>query len=214
MDRSLPLWRGRMHTWAFIAAWPAAVTLLLTADGAVARAAAAVYGTSLVALFGISATYHRFARSPAARLRMRRLDHSMIFVVIAGTYTPIGLLALPARWGIPLLLTVWGGAVAGIVLKNTGDGRFAHSINALYLVLGWAAVAVSPAIVRHMPLSAVMLMAIGGLAYTVGAIVLFRGRPDPWPARFGYHEVWHACTVLAAACHFVVVWLVITSSAA
>jgi len=160
-----------------------------------------------VAVFGVSAAYHRLARSPVDRARMRRLDHSMIFVVIAGTYTPICLVALPPAWGLPLLVTVWLGAIAGIVLKNRPAERFAHGANALYLVLGWAAVAVVPAILRSMPVVAIVLMGVGGLAYTLGAAVLFRRRPDPWPVHFGYHEIWHACTVVAGASHFGMVWM-------
>jgi hemolysin III len=213
VDRARPLWRGRIHGWAFVAAWPAGVLLLWAADGAAARTAAAIYGASLVAVFGVSAAYHRLAQSPVARARMRRLDHSMIFVVIAGTYTPICLVALPPAWGLPLLVTVWLGAVAGIVLKSRSVERFAHSANALYLVLGWAAVAVVPAILRSMPIVAIVLMGVGGLAYTLGATVLFRRRPDPWPVHFGYHEIWHACTVLAGGCHFVMIWLVIAAAA-
>jgi hemolysin III len=207
----LPRWRGRLHTWAFAAALPLGVVLVLLADHPAARIAVGVYATCLCAGFGVSAAYHRLARSPVARRRLRRLDHSLIFVVIAGTYTPLCVLALPERWGVPLLVTVWVGAVVGVVLKNV---RGADTANSLYLVLGWAAVMASPAIVEHLPVAALALMLSGGLAYTLGAAVLFRRRPDPAPAHFGYHEVWHACTVAASGCHFAMISLLVASTRA
>jgi hemolysin III len=206
----LPQWRGRLHTWAFFATLPLGMVLLLLADRPAARVAVAVYVACLAALFGVSATYHRLARSPTARRRLRRLDHSLIFMLIAGTYTPVCVLALPEHWGIPLLVVVWAGAVAGVALKNI---RGFHAANSLYLVLGWAAIAASPAIIHNLPVGALALMLAGGVAYTAGAVVLFRGRPDPSPARFGYHEVWHACTLAASACHFAMVALIVFASA-
>jgi hemolysin III len=184
-DLAVPLWRGLFHTWAFFATLPLGVALLLVADGAAARVAVTVYATCLAAGFGVSAAYHRLARSSAARRRLRRMDHSVIFMVIAATYTPLCVLALPDRWGVPLLVVVWAGAAAGVALKNIRGER---SANGLYLVLGWAAVGACPALIR-------------------------RGRPDPSPARFGYHEVWHACTVAASACHFGMISLLVVASA-
>ena len=204
-----PQWRGRLHTWAFFAAPPLGVVLLVVAERFTARVAVAVYVACLTAGFGVSAAYHRLARSPAARRRLRRLDHSLIFVVIAGTYTPLCVLALPERWGTPLLVVVWAGAVAGVALKNV---RGVDAANGLYLILGWAAVIASPAIVRHLPPAALVLMLAGGIAYTIGAVVLFRQRPDPSPTRFGYHEVWHACTVAASGCHFAMIALLVAST--
>jgi hemolysin III len=209
-DLAVPLWRGLFHTWAFFVTLPLGVALLLVADGAAARIAVTVYATCLAAGFGVSAAYHRLARSSAARRRLRRMDHSVIFMVIAATYTPLCVLALPDRWGVPLLVVVWAGAAAGVALKNIRGER---SANGLYLVLGWAAVGASPALIRHVPVGALVLMLAGGLAYTLGAVVLFRGRPDPSPARFGYHEVWHACTVAASACHFGMISLLVVASA-
>ena len=202
----LPQWRGRLHTWAFFAALPLGVVLLVVAEPTAARVAVAVYVACLTAGFGVSAAYHRLARSPVARRRLRRLDHSLIFVVIAGTYTPLCVLALPGRWGVPLLVVVWAGAVAGVTLKNV---RGVDAANSLYLILGWAAVIASPAIIRHLPAGPLTLMLAGGLAYTIGAVVLFRRRPDPSPARFGYHEIWHGCTVAASGCHFAMITLLV-----
>src|SRR5829696_140546 len=129
-----PQWRGRLHTWAFFAAPPLGVVLLVVAERTAARVVCTVYAACLTAGFGVSAAYHRLARSPATRRRLRRLDHSLIFVVIAATYTPLCLLALPERWGVPLLVVVWAGAAAGVALKNIRGER---SANGLYLVLGW-----------------------------------------------------------------------------
>jgi hemolysin III len=206
----VPQWRGRLHTWAFFATLPFGLVLLLVADRTAARVAVAIYAACVTAGFGVSAAYHRRLCSPAARRRLRRLDHSLIFVVIAATYTPLCVLVLPPRWGVPLLVMVWAGAAVGVALKNI---RGEQSANGLYLVLGWAAVAASPAVIRHMPVPALVLMLAGGLAYTFGAVVLFRRRPDPSPARFGYHEVWHACTVAASACHFAMIAIIASTRA-
>lgn len=205
-----PTWRGRLHTWAFLLAVPATVALLAQADHAVARAAAAVYAGTLMAVFGTSAAYHRLARSPRARAVMQRLDHSMIYLLIAGTYTPVCLLALPLVWGIPLLSVVTAGAVAGVVLKLSGVERFRVAGSALYIVMGWCAVVALPVIVAHVSVATLAFMLAGGVAYTVGAVIFGRRRPDPRPLVFGYHEVWHACTVVAGVLHFGMVWSIAT----
>jgi hemolysin III len=210
-EMPLPLWRGRLHGWAFFLALPLGVVLLLVAERTGARVAVAVYAACLTVCFGVSAAYHRLALSPAARRRLRRLDHSLIFMLIAGTYTPVCLLALPRRWGIPLLVVVWAGAACGVTLKNV---RGVEAANGLYLVLGWAALVASPAVIRHLSTTALALMITGGLAYTIGAVVLFRKRPDPWPTHFGYHEIWHACTVAASGCHFAMIFLLVAATKA
>jgi hemolysin III len=201
-----PRWRGRLHAWAFACSIPAGLALVLVTESVSARIAVAVYVVSLAALFGTSAAYHRLARSVTAVRRMQRLDHSMIYVLIAGTYTPLCLLALPRSWGVPVLAVVWGGALAGVVVKATGIERLTAVANALYLVLGWAALVILPILVTSLPPSALVLMVAGGLAYTVGAIVFKRRWPDPRPRVFGFHEVWHVCTVVGAASHFAMVW--------
>jgi hemolysin III len=204
----VPSWRGLLHTFAFATAIPAGLALVMAADRPAARAGVAIYALSLVAVFGTSAAYHRLARSPTSRRIMRRLDHSMIYVMIAGTYTPVCLVVLPPAWGIPMLAVVWTGAVVGITLKLVSAERLSVPANTLYLVMGWTAVVATPTILSHMPGSAVALMVAGGVAYTVGAVVLFVRRPDPHPTIFGYHEVWHALTVAAGACHFLMIWMV------
>lgn len=201
-----PTWRGRLHAWAFVCSVPAGVALVLAADRATARIAVAVYVVSLVAVFGISAAYHRLAWSATAKRRMRRLDHAMIFVLIAGNYTPLCLLALPLTWGLPVVVLVWGGACVGVGIKAAGIERLAGVANALYIVLGWAAVVALPVVVVSVPASGLVLMVIGGVAYTVGAVVLLRRWPDPRPQVFGFHEVWHTCTIIGAASHFAMVW--------
>ncbi len=196
-----------MHTWAFWMALPAVVGLVLHANRG--RFAAGVYGLSLLSVFGVSAAYHRLARSARAQDIMRRLDHSMIFLLIAGTYTPVCLIALPRGQWLPLLGAVWALAITGIALKVWGPGSLLRVSNSLYVVIGWLAVLALPTFVRTVNPAALVLMLVGGVLYSIGAIVFYLRRPDPSPVVFGYHEVWHAFTVVAGACHFVMVALVV-----
>ena len=205
-----PFWRGRVHLIAALVTLPAALLLLLSAHTASGRIAVGVYALSLIGLFSVSASYHRLARTPTAVKWFRRADHSMIFVLIAGTYTPICLLALPPAWGIPLLVVVWGAALTGVALKmmKLGNGP-GNAGSWLYIVIGWAAVAALPALWSSLDGVQLALMAIGGLLFTVGAVVLARRWPDPLPRTFGYHEVWHAFVVGAGACHYALVLLLV-----
>lgn len=200
-----------MHAYAFAVAVPAGALLVLSASGTAATVAAIIYAASVLALFGMSAAYHRLAHSVKARAVMRRLDHSMIYVLIAGTYTPVCLLALPAAWGVPVLAVVWTGAIAGILVKTIAFDRHRWRIagNALYLVLGWTALAAVPAMVHSLTSAQLALIGAGGLLYTIGFPVLFLQRPNPWPRTFGYHEVWHTLTVAAGICHFAAVALLV-----
>jgi hemolysin III len=184
---------------------PAGVALVLLAEGAAARIAVAIYVVSLAALFGTSAAYHRLAWGATAKRRLKRLDHSMIYVLIAGSYTPVCVLALPAAWGIPVLAAVWGGAALGVAFKVAGIKRLGGVANALYILLGWTALAALPALVTSISASELALMFAGGIAYTLGAVVFLQRRPDPRPNVFGYHEVWHACTIIGAVSHFAMV---------
>jgi hemolysin III len=197
-----------MHAWAFVCALPAGLMLVWAAERTTGRVATAIYVASLAAMLGTSAAYHRLAKSPKARRRMRRLDHSMIFVLIAGTYTPVCLLALPLTWGIPLLIGVWSLAALGIGFKAAGVERRVGLVNALYIVIGWIAILTLPVVLTSMPPFALVLMLVGGLAYTFGALVLLRRRPDPRPAVFGFHEVWHACTIVGVVSHFGMIWAI------
>lgn len=197
-----PSWRGRLHSWAFFAALPAGALLIVFAVGAAGRTAAAIYAGTLLAVFGTSAAYHRLAHSLRARRIMQRLDHSMIYLLIAGTYVPICLVALPTRWGIPLLASVGGVGLLGMVIKLAAIRRLQWLGYALYPIMGWAAVAAAPALGTYLTGAELALVVAGGVAYTVGFPILLLRRPDPWPRSFGYHEVWHGFTVVAAVLHF------------
>ncbi|CAN5596611.1 hemolysin III family protein [soil metagenome] len=198
-----------MHVVAFVLAVPGGVILIVQANGPAATVAACIYSVSLVLGFGTSAGYHRIARSERTQAIMQRLDHSMIFVLIAGSYTPICLLALPTAWGIPLLCVVWVGAACGIVLKQLAFDRLKVLEYVLYPILGWIVVIAMPQLLRGMSATALSLLLAGGVLYTVGIPVLARERPNPWPRTFGYHEIWHTFTVAAGVCHFITIGLLV-----
>lgn len=205
LDMSRPVWRGKMHTWAFLASIPAGLALILTASGAAEIVGAAIYSATLLLLFGTSSAYHRLAQSERARAIMQRLDHSMIYLLIAGTYVPLCLVALPPAWGIPMLAIIGTLAAVGMVLKLAFFHGARYVSYSLYLVMGWVAVIATPVLIDSLTALQLGLIAAGGLAYTVGFPVLVVRRPDPWPTTFGYHEVWHLLTVVAAAFHFAAV---------
>lgn len=193
-------WRGRIHGGAVLVALPAGVVLTLLASGPLATTATAIYSASLVALFGTSAAYHLFARSRRVQHVMQRADHCMVYVLIAGTYTPVCLLALPRTMGITLLSVVWGIAVVGMVLKAMWRARrFATS---LYVVLGWIVLAVIPWVYQHAGATALSLYAVGGVVFTTGAVMFLRRYPRLRPEVFGFHEVWHVMTVAAVVLQF------------
>jgi hemolysin III len=198
-----PLLRGISHEIA--AGFALAAWVLLASRAAPGRAlsAAHVYGASLFALFAVSAAYHRPAWSPRARLLMRRLDHSAIFLLIAGTYTPFCLL-LPRAQGTPLLAVVWGGAAAGVLQSVLWVRAPKPLVATLYVVLGWVIIPVLPTLRVTLGPSGLALLAGGGALYTLGAVVYASRRPDPFPRVFGYHEVFHALVIAAAVCHFLV----------
>jgi len=207
-----PRLRGRLHQVAFLVSLPAGAALLLAAGSGRARLAALVYAVSLAAMFGTSAALHRRHWSPRAWLRMDRLDRAMIYVLIAGSYTPVILLALRPGWRVAFLALVWTVAAAGIVLVllRTANPVVGLTRMVLYLGLGWTSVLLLPQLVGTLGLGKVSLAMVGGLFYTVGVVVLIRRRPDPVPQVFGYHEVWHAFTVAAGACHYAFIWLLAT----
>ena len=204
-----PSWRGWMHVAAFFASIPGGLLLIVFATSASARVAACIYTASLLLGFGTSAGYHRLAKRERTQLIMQRMDHSMIFVLIAGSYTPICLLGLPTAWGIPMLCVVWSGAALGIFMKQFAFEKLKLLEYALYPILGWIVVIAMPQMLRDMTALEVSLLFAGGLLYTVGIPVLVREKPDPWPATFGYHEIWHTFTVAAGACHFAVIGLLV-----
>jgi hemolysin III len=204
-----PRLRGRLHQAAFLVSLPAGVALVWAADRGQARLAALVYVLSLVAMFGTSAALHRRYWSPRAWMWMDRLDRAMIYVLIAGSYTPVVLLALRPGRRIAFLALVWTVAAVGIVLVLLRtDNKVVGLVRMLlYLGLGWTSVVLLPELASALGLAKVTLGVVGGILYTVGVVVLIRRRPDPNPRVFGYHEVWHAFTVAAGACHFAMIWL-------
>jgi hemolysin III len=212
MDRlwtDKPRLRGRLHQIAFFVSLPAGITLVALAGGVAARIGATIFAVTLTGLFGVSMAYHRGRWSDRARLVMKHLDHSMIFVFIAGSYTPVTLLALRPTWGITLLALVWTGAATGVVVTVLRLERW-HALGfTMYLVLGWLAVVATPQLLDTLSRAELSLLVAGGALYTIGAIVLARKRPDPIPRVFGYHEVWHTFVVGASACHFTLVLLLV-----
>jgi hemolysin III len=199
-----PRLRGVSHSIAALAAIPAAWTLVARAQAGTATAGAAVYATSLVALFAVSAVYHRVRWPSAIRHRVGRADHSAIFLLIAGTYTPFCLLLGPGT-GHRLLVAVWVAASAGIALVLTWKGIPKALRAGLYVLLGWFIVPVLPALHRAVGTGPLVLLGVGGFFYTVGAVIYAVRRPDPFPRVFGFHEIFHLLVVAAAACHFRVV---------
>jgi hemolysin III len=197
-----PRLRGVLHLSAFIAALGAAPFLIAEAEGTRERTVAAIFPVSVAACFRASALYHRVTWTPERRLIMRRIDHAGVFLLIAGTYTPVSVLVLHGAWRPGVLATVWGGALAAIALKFAWVAAPKWLSAVIAIVLGWVALAVLPQLVRGLPPAAVALLVAGGLAYTGGGIVYARRRPDPVPAAFGYHELFHALTIVAIACQY------------
>lgn len=205
-----PTWRGRLHQVAFFISLPAGLWLLAGATTTEARVAVAVYWASMAGLYGTSASYHLLAHSERAVTWLRRADHSMIFVLIAGSYTPFCLLVLPRVWGIPMLVVMWVTALAGIIMKMvrvTASGGKSGSW--LYAVMGWTAVIALPQLLSELGLARMMLLFSGGVLYTAGAAVLGKRWLNLSPTVFGYHEVWHAMTIGAGICHFALIALIV-----
>ncbi|MGI8622812.1 MAG: PAQR family membrane homeostasis protein TrhA [Solirubrobacteraceae bacterium] len=198
----IPLLRGVSHFWTVWFAAAGAIVLVVFAENATARVAASIYGAGLIALFGGSALYHRWRWDQRWRPLLRRIDHSTIFVFIAASYTPVGVLVLRGTLQTVLLVTMWAGAIAGVVFSLAWINAPRWLQAALYLGLGWAATAAAPQIAERLGLAPLVLMTGGGVLYTLGAVVYARQRPDPWPRTFGFHEVFHAFVIAAAVCHF------------
>ncbi|MEX2458863.1 MAG: hemolysin III family protein [Actinomycetota bacterium] len=200
-----PRMRGRLHQVAFIVSIPAGLTLVALARSPAARVASAIYAFSLIGLYGSSAAYHLGRWSARWLAWMRRLDHSMIFILIAGTYTPFAVLVLKGAFGVVTLAVIWAGAAVGIAVK-LWRAEGAHVISGiLYIGLGWAAAAAFPQFIRALSPVQFVLILVGGLLYTGGALILALRRPNPRPAVFGYHEIWHSMVVSAGVCHYIVV---------
>ncbi|HWO16276.1 MAG TPA: hemolysin III family protein [Solirubrobacterales bacterium] len=198
-----PKLRGVSHEWAFFVSLLLGAALIVAADSPTATLAVAIYAASLSALLGTSALYHRVNwRRPNARRWMRRLDHSMIFFLIAGTYTPFALLVLNGPLADAVLAVVWIGAIAGAIVEMVWIEHPKWVAALIYMSLGWVAVIAFPGLWDEMGGTGTLLVAAGGLLYTAGAIVYATQRPDPFPRVFGYHEVFHALVILAAAAQF------------
>jgi hemolysin III len=200
-----PKLRGVSHEYAFFVSLGCGVGLILAASDGRARVAAAIYAVAVSALLGTSALYHRVTWRPTARRWMKRLDHSMIFVLIAGTYTPVALLALHGSLARTILIVVWAGALGGVVFKLVWIDAPKWLFAGVYVALG----SVTGAILGELPATIGWLgvagLGLGGLLYVVGAIVYASGRPDPAPKVFGYHEVFHALVIAAAGLHYAVI---------
>jgi hemolysin III len=206
VERVKPRLRGVTHQWAFFVALAAGVALVILAPAGKATLAAAIYAASLAALLGTSALYHRVNwRRPGARRWMRRLDHSMIFLLIAGTVTPFSLLVIGGVLADAILIAVWAGALAGIVVELIWVEAPKWVSVIVYVAVGWIGALAYPAILSRAGIGAGVLIATGGLLYTAGAIIYARQRPDPRPAVFGYHEIFHLLVIAAAALHFAAV---------
>jgi hemolysin III len=199
-----PRLRGVFHEIGFYLALVVSVPMIATTEGGTPRAVAAVFAGCLAGCFGASALYHRPTWRPAVRSWLARLDHAGIYLLIAGTYTPVAVLTMSRGWGIPVLAIVWSGAVAAILLKLfwfSAPKRVAATIG---LSLGWVGVVAFGQLLK-LPLAGLLLLVAGGLLYSLGAIIYARKRPDPIPHILGYHEVFHALTLGAAACQYVAV---------
>ncbi|MGI8595202.1 MAG: PAQR family membrane homeostasis protein TrhA [Solirubrobacteraceae bacterium] len=197
-----PRFRGVTHQYAFFVSLVVGVVLIAFAPTGEARLACAIYAFSVSGLFGTSALYHRITWSPRARRWMRRLDHAMIFVLIAGTYTPFALLALDGTFSTIVLVGVWGGALGGTVLQLAWIDSPKWLTAGVYVSLGCFAILAGPELVSELGVLAVVLVGIGGALYTAGAVVYTVERPDPAPAVFGYHEIFHVLTIAAALAQF------------
>ena len=197
--RVKPRLRGVFHELGFYVALGLGFALVATAGGGRARVAAVVFSASVIICFGASALYHRPTWTPTVRSWLARLDHAGVYLLIAGSYTPFGLLVMSTEWAVPVLTIVWSGALAAILVKVLWVRSPKWLSATIGLSLGWVAVAAISQLLR-LPLAGVLLVAAGGLLYTGGAIVYIRRRPDPMPNILGYHELFHLLTVAATGC--------------
>jgi len=206
-----PRLRGYLHLAAFVTSLPAAYLLIGAAHDSTSRFAASVFSFGLTALYGVSATYHRMTWLPDARRRMRGADHSMIFVLIACSYTAVALLVFTPAWQRVLLAIVWAGALTGVTLKIVAPVATRRVTGTMYIVLGWAAIIAAPQFITRAPNTVIELIAAGGVLYTVGAIIFALKRPNPAPLVFGYHEIWHTMVVAASVCHYAAIRMLVTA---
>ncbi len=199
-----PRLRGVLHEYAFLVAIGLGIVLVLIASTAREQLAAAVFAVAMTGMFGVSALYHRPNWSTRPRRWLRRLDHAMIYLLIAGTYTPFGLLVLSGAWQVTVLAIVWSGAAVAILSSWSGSTRRNGWPPCSASTLGWVGVVAFPQL-TSMGVGGVTLLLAGGALYTAGAIIYMRKRPNPAPAVFGYHELFHALVIAAAACQYAAV---------
>lgn len=204
-----PRLRGWLHLGMVPTALAAGIVLIALAETTPARVSAAIYVGTALLLFAVSAIYHRGTWSPRVANFLRRFDHANIYLLIAGSYTPFAVLTLDGRVRVAALATVWGGAVAGVVFRTTWLGAPRWLFTAFYLVLGWAAVIFLPQLLKGAGVAAFVLVAVGGALYTAGGIVYGLKRPNPSPAYFGFHEVFHSFTIAAFITQYIAVSLVV-----
>ncbi|MET0495433.1 MAG: hemolysin III family protein [Actinoplanes sp.] len=205
-----PRLRGRLHQYAFFVALVCGVVLCAiatTRPGFGPFISCLVYSLTVLGLFGISALYHRREWTERGYQIMRRLDHSMIFIFIAGTYTPFCVLLLSPGKASVFLSLIWAGALGGVALKSIWPHLPRWVGAPLYLALGWGAVTIMPEVLDRGGMADLVLLATGGVIYSAGAVFYALRRPNPWPTVFGHHEFFHACTLVAAICHHVAIYL-------
>lgn len=204
-EEVVPRLRGLLHAWAFWFALAAALALVFVAHDGRARVAAIIYGIGLCALFGASATYHRWRWNPRWKPILRRVDHSTIFFFIAASYTPISLLVLdpPLRWIV--LASVWTGALAGIAMSVTWIDAPRVLVAGCYVAVGWVAIVAFPQLFDHLGAGPPLLLLAGGILYSLGAAAYATQKPNPWPRTYGFHEVFHSLVIAAALVHFVAI---------
>jgi hemolysin III len=203
-----PRLRGRFHQVAFFVSVPAGLGLVAAAASDLARLAAVIYAVSLSSLYAASAAFHRIEWKPTTWKWMRRLDHSMIFVLIAGSYTPYALLVLEPPWSTAVLATVWGGAVVGIAVRMFTRGVTAIQ-QTLYMGLGWVALLTLPVTFGRVGSVEILLLFAGGLLYTIGAIFFGLRKPGPNATVFGYHEFWHSMVIGGSLCHYALILILV-----
>lgn len=209
MAPAKPSWRGWQHAVMFPVAVVAGAILVATAPTMTGRISSAIFAATAALLFGVSALLHRGTWSPHVEGLLRRLDHANIYLIIAGTYTPFAVLALPEPEGKTLLAIVWTGALIGVALRVFWIGAPRWLSTSLYVVVGWIVIFFVPELVDGAGIGVVVLIALGGILYTLGAIVYATKRPNPSERTYGFHEVFHSLTVAAFTAHYIAVWIVV-----
>jgi hemolysin III len=204
-----PSWRGWLHATTFPVVVVAGIVLVATAPTTAGQVSSAIFSATAALLFGVSALLHRGTWAPSVEDLLRRFDHANIYLIIAGTYTPFAVLALPPSDGKLLLAIVWTGALAGAAFRIFWTGAPRWLSTTLYVVVGWIVIFFLPELINGAGVVAVVLIALGGVLYTAGAVVYAMKRPNPRPGTFGFHEVFHALTISAFVTHYIAVWIVV-----